>query len=62
VVSALDCFHEPNLGTFSPENAVGLHTRFGACAVRGIPAGRPRHEPANVVVMSYRGFAPCASN
>ena len=60
VASALDSFHEPNLGTFSPDDAVGLHTRFGACAVRGIPAGRPRHEPPNVVVMSYRGFARCA--
>ena len=57
VASALDLFHEPNLGTFSPEDAVGLHTHFGACAVRGIPAGRPRHAPPHVVVMSYRGFA-----
>ena len=62
VASALDNFHEPNLGTFSPEDAVGLHTHFGACAVRGILAGRPRHEPPNVVVMSYRGFARCVSN
>jgi hypothetical protein len=57
VASALDRFHEPNLGTFSPEDAVGLHTHFGACAVRQIPAGRPRHAPSHVVVMCYRGFA-----
>ena len=57
VASALDRFQEPNLGTFSPEDAVGLHTHFGACAVRGIPAGRPRHAPSHVVVMCYRGFA-----
>ena len=56
VASALDSFHEPNLGTFSPEDAVGLHTHFGACAVRGISAGRPRHAPPHVVVMCYRGF------
>ena len=55
--SALDRFQEPNLWTFSPEDAVGLHTHFGACAVRGIPAGRPRHAPSHVVVMCYRGFA-----
>jgi hypothetical protein len=57
VASALDRFQEPNLGTFSPEDAVGLHTHFGACAVRGIPAGRPRHAAPHVVVMCYRGFA-----
>jgi hypothetical protein len=57
VDSALDRFHEPNLGTFSPEDAVGLHTRFGACAVHTIQAGRPRHAPPHVVVMCYRGFA-----
>jgi hypothetical protein len=57
VASALDRFQEPNLGTFSPEDAVRLHTHFGACAVRGIPAGRPRHAPSHVVVMCYRGFA-----
>jgi hypothetical protein len=57
VESALDRFQEPNLWTFSPEDAVGLHTHFGACAVRGIPAGRPRHAPSHVVVMSYRGCA-----
>jgi hypothetical protein len=55
VESALDRFQEPNLWTFSPEDAVGLHTHFGACAVHGIPAGRPRHAPSHVVVMSYRG-------
>jgi hypothetical protein len=60
VASALDSFHEANVATFSPEDAVGLHTRFGAYAVHDIPAGRPRHEPPNVVVMSYRGFARCA--
>ena len=53
----LDRFLEPNLGTFSPEDAVGLHTHLGACAIHGIPNGRPRHHPSNVVVMSYRGFA-----
>lgn len=57
IASALDRFQEPNLWTFSPEDAVGLHTHFGACAVRGIPAGRPRHAPSHVVVMSYRGAA-----
>ena len=57
VAAALDRFQEPNLWTFSPEDAVGLHTHFGACAVRGIPAGRPRHLPSHVVVMSYRGLA-----
>jgi len=57
VESALDRFQEPNLWTFSPEDAVGLHTHFGARAVRGIPAGRPRHAPSHVVVMSYRGLA-----
>ena len=57
IASALDRFQEPNLGTFSPEDAVGLHTHFGACAVRGIPAGRPRHAPPHVIVMCYRGFA-----
>ena len=57
VATALERFHEPNLWTFSPEDAVGLHTHFGACAVRGIPAGRPRHAPPHVVVMSYRGCA-----
>jgi len=57
VESALDRFQEPNLGTFSPEDAVGLHTRFGASVVRSIPAGRPHHAPSQVVVMCYRGFA-----
>jgi hypothetical protein len=57
VESALDRFPEPNLGTFSPEDAVGLHTHFGACAIHGIPGGRPRHAPSHVVVMCYRGFA-----
>jgi hypothetical protein len=57
VDSALNTFQEPNLGTFSPEDAVRLHTHFGACAVRRIPAGRPRHAPSQVVVMCYRGFA-----
>ena len=57
VESALERFQEPNLWTFSPEDAVGLHTHFGACAVRGIPAGRPRHAPSHVIVMCYRGFA-----
>ena len=57
VASALARFQEPNLWTFSPEDAVDLHTHFGACVVRGIPAGRPRHTPPHVVVMSYRGFA-----
>jgi hypothetical protein len=57
VASALDRFQEPNLATFSPEDAVGMHTHFGACAVRSIPAGRPRHAPSQVVVMCYRGFA-----
>ncbi len=56
IAAARDRFQEPNLGTFSPEDAVGLHTHFGACAVRGIPAGRPRHVPPHVVVMCYRGF------
>lgn len=57
VAAALDRFQEPNLWTFSPEDAVGLHRHFGACAVRGIPAGRPRHAPPHVVVMCYRGSA-----
>ena len=57
VASALERFQEPNVATFSPENAVDLHTRFGARAVRGIPAGRPRHTPPHVVGMCYRGFA-----
>ena len=56
VTAALETFPEPNLGTFSPEDAVGLHTHFGAIPIRAIPAGRPRHAPAHVVVMRYRGF------
>ena len=48
---------EPNFGTFSPESAVGLHSYLGASVVRRIPHGRPRRQPSNVVVMSYRGFA-----
>jgi hypothetical protein len=57
IAAALDRFQEPNLGTFSPEDAVGLHTHLGAAAVHGIPAGRPRHTPPHVVVMCYRGFS-----
>jgi hypothetical protein len=56
VTAALEAFPEPNLGTFSPEDAVGLHTHFGASAIRAIPAGRPRHAPSHVVIMRYRGF------
>jgi hypothetical protein len=56
VTAALDAFPEPHLGTFSPEDAVGLHSHFGASAIRAIPAGRPRHAPSHVVVMRYRGF------
>jgi hypothetical protein len=56
VTAALDTFPEPNLGTFSPRDAVGLHTHFGATAIRAIAAGRPRHAPSEVVVMRYRGF------
>jgi hypothetical protein len=62
IASALDLFQEPNLATFSPEDAVGLHTHFGARAVRGIPAGRPRHAPPHVVVMCYRGFGRRSQN
>jgi len=57
IASALERFQEPNLGTFSPVDAVGLHTHFGACAIRGIPMGRPRRVPPRVIVMCYRGFA-----
>lgn len=52
----LDTFPESNLATFSPEDAAGLHTRFGACAVRRIPNARPRHTSPHVIVMCYRGF------
>jgi hypothetical protein len=57
IASALNRFREPNLGTFSPEDAVGLHTHFGACAIRGIPTGRPGRAQPGVIVMCYRGFA-----
>ena len=57
IPEGLSRFPEPNFGTFSPESAVGLHIRLGASAVRYIPNGRPRRQPSNVVVMSYRGFA-----
>ena len=57
IASALDRFEEPNLGTFSPDDAVALHAHFGAWAVRGILAGRPRHARPHVIVMCYRGFA-----
>ena len=57
VGAALDRFPEPNLGTFSPDDAVALHAHFGAWAVRGILAGRPRHVRPHVIVMCYRGFA-----
>lgn len=52
----LDRFPEPNLGTFSPENAAALHTHFGACPLRRIENARPRHSPPHVIVMCYRGF------
>jgi hypothetical protein len=54
---ALARFTEPNLATFSPENAAALHTRFGARPVRRIEHARRRHSPPHVIVMCYRGFA-----
>ena len=59
VTAALDRFQEPNLGTFSPDDAVALHAHFGAWAVRGILDGRPRHTRPHVIVMCYRGFTRC---
>lgn len=52
----LDRFPEPNLGTFSPEDAAGLHAHFGACPVRRIENARRRHSSPHVTVMCYRGF------
>jgi hypothetical protein len=51
-----DRFPEPNLGTFSPEDAVVLHIHFGACPLRRIENARERHSSPHVIVMRYRGF------
>lgn len=57
IPSCLDAFQEPNVGTFSPEDAAALHTHLGAGPVRRIENGRRRHSCPHVIVMCYRGFA-----
>jgi len=61
IPACLDTFPEPNVATFSPEDAAALHTHFGAHPLRRIENARPRHCPPHVIVMCYRGFLQGAS-
>ena len=62
VPACLDRFSEPNIATFSPEDAAGLHIHFGAYPLRRIENARPRHSPPHVTVMCYRGFVSNTSS